>query len=59
LNIEANKIAEITHVSRPCINRILKALRQRIAEFCETDSPFDKSEIEIVESFFSARKVRI
>ena len=58
LDIEANKIAEITHVSRPCINRILKAVRQRIAEFCEADSPFDAGEIEIDESFFGARRVR-
>ena len=58
LDIEANKIAEITHVSRPCINRLLKAIRQRIAEFCEDDSPFDTGEIEMDESFFGARRVR-
>ncbi len=58
LDIEANKIAELTHLSRPCINRMLKAVRQRIAEFCEADSPFDKGEIEMDESFFGARRVR-
>ena len=58
LDIEANKIAEITHVSRPCINRILQSIRHRIAEFCEAESPFDVGEIEIDESFFGARRVR-
>ena len=58
LDIEANKIAELTHVSRPCINRLLKGVRQRIAEFCEADSPFDQGEIEMDESFFGARRVR-
>jgi transposase len=58
LDIEANKIAEITNVSRPCINRILKAVRKRIAEFCEFESPFKQGEIEMDESFFGARRVR-
>ena len=35
LDIEANKIAQLIGLSRPCINRILKATRLRIAEFCE------------------------
>jgi transposase len=58
LDIEANKIAEITKVSRPCINRILKQVRKRIAEVCEIDSPFENGEIEMDESFFGARRVR-
>jgi len=58
LDIEANKIAELTHLSRPCINRTLMAIRQRIAESCEADSPFEKGEIEMDESFFGARRVR-
>ena len=45
-------------VSRPTINRILKAVRQRIAEFCESASPFETGEIEIDESYFGARRVR-
>jgi len=54
-DIEASKIAALTSVSRPTINKILKAVRQRIAEFCETESPFDNGEIEIDESYFVAR----
>lgn len=45
-------------VSRPSVNRILKAVRQRIAEFRESESPFDTGEIEIDESCFGARRVR-
>jgi len=58
LDIEASKIAALTGLSRPCINRIVKATRLRIAEFCETESPFDTGEIEIDESYFGARRVR-
>jgi transposase len=39
MDMEASKIAEITGVSRNAVNRILKALRRRIAEWCEFDSP--------------------
>ena len=58
LDIEASKIAELVGVSRPTINQILKAIRQRIAEFCETESPFESGEVEIDESYFGARRVR-
>ena len=58
LDIEASKIAELVGLSRPTINRIIKAVRQRIAEFCEIESPFDTGEIEIDESYFGARRVR-
>ncbi len=58
LDIEATKISELTGVSRPTINRVLKAVRQRIAEFCESESPFEAGEIEIDESYFGARRVR-
>lgn len=58
LDIEASKIAHLVGLSRPTINRILKGIRQRIAEFCETESPFDSGEVEIDESYFGARRVR-
>lgn len=57
-DIEASKIAALTGVSRYSINRILKAVRCRIAGFCEAESPFDTGEIEIDESYFGARRVR-
>ena len=58
LDIEATKIASLTGVSRRTITKILKALRKRIAEFCEEESPFDSGEVEVDESFFGARRVR-
>ena len=58
VDIEASKIAQLVGVSRPTINRILKALRQRIAEMCESESPFAAGEVEIDESYFGARRVR-
>ena len=48
----------MTGVSRPCINRILKGIRLRIAEHCEAESPFEAGEVEIDESYFGARRVR-
>ena len=58
LDIEATKISALTGVSRPTVNRMLKAVRQRIAEFCESESPFEAGEVEIDESYFGARRVR-
>jgi len=58
LDIEAIKIAQLTGISRRSITKIVKAIRQRIAEFSENESPFEKGEIEIDESYFGARRVR-
>ena len=58
LDVDATTIAELVGLSRPTINRILKAIRWRIAEFCETESPFEIGEVEIDESYFGARRVR-
>ena len=58
LDIEASKIAQLTGISRRSITKIVKAVRQKIAEFSENESPFEKGEIEIDESYFGARRVR-
>jgi len=58
LDIEAKKTAEITGVSRPTINRFYSTFRERIAEICEAESPFENGEIELDESYFGARRVR-
>lgn len=58
LDIEATKIASLTGVSRHTITKIQRGTRERIAEFCEADSPFEAGEIEMDESFFGARRVR-
>ena len=56
--MEASKIAVLTGISRKTINRALRAIRKRICEFRELESPFDQGEIEIDESHFGARRVR-
>ncbi|MBN2712847.1 MAG: IS1595 family transposase [Planctomycetes bacterium] len=58
LDIEASKIASLTGISRPSINKILRKVRTRISEYSEQQSPFDKGEMEIDESYFGARRVR-
>ena len=39
------------------MNRVLKALRKRLAEYCESQSPFS-GEVEVDEAYFGARRVR-
>jgi len=58
MDVDATTITEIVGVSRPTINRLLKGVRERIAAFCESESPFERGEIEIDESYFGARRVR-
>jgi transposase len=58
LDIEATKIAELTGISRKTINKILYKIRERVADYCQQQSPFDTGEIEIDESYFGARRVR-
>lgn len=57
LNLEATQIAELTGLNRNTVNRFLHAIRERLAEFCEQQSPFS-GEIEVDESFFGARRVK-
>ena len=57
LNLEATQIAELTGLNRNTVNRFLRAIRERLAEFCEQQSPFS-GEVEVDESFFGARRVK-
>ena len=57
LNLEATQIAELTGLNRNTVNRFLRAIRERLAEFCEQQSPFS-GEIEVDESFFGARRIK-
>ena len=58
LDFPASKIAELSDVSRPTINKLLlKKLRVRIAQVYDASSPFS-GEIEVDESYFGARRVR-
>ena len=56
-DIEAIKIAQLTRISRRSITKMVKAVRQRIAEFSENESPFEKGEIDIDESYFGSRRL--
>ena len=57
LDIEAQKVAHLTKLNRNTINRYFNLIRQRIAEFCESETPFH-GEIEVDESYFGARRIR-
>ena len=57
VDLDAGQIAELISINRNTVNRYLMAIRERIAEFCETTSPVS-GEIEVDESFFGARRVK-
>ena len=57
LDLSAQQIAILTKLNRNTINRYLKLIRKRIAELCESETPF-KGEIEVDESYFGAKRVR-
>jgi transposase len=58
LDLEAKKISEISGISRNSVNKIIKAIRVRIAFLCEYSNPLGVGEIEIDESYFGAKRVR-
>ena len=57
LDLDAVQISELSHLNRNTVNRYLKTMRTRIAEFCEVESPFN-GEVEIDESYFGAKRVK-
>ncbi len=57
LDLSAQQIAILTKLNRNTVNRYLKLIRKRIAELCESETPF-KGEIEVDESYFGAKRVR-
>ncbi len=44
--------------NRNTIHKILKNIRVRICEICEKESPFEKGEMEMDESYFGAKRIR-
>ena len=56
-DLTATQIAKITRLNRNTVNRYLKAIRIRIAEYCEQESPFS-GEVEVDESFFGAKRIK-
>lgn len=57
LNLDATQIAVVTGLNRDAVNRFLKALRKRIALYCETQFLLS-GEIEVDESYFGSRRVK-
>ena len=57
IDLEATKIAKLTHLNRNTINRYLKLFRERIAEDSEQQRPLS-GEVEVDESYFGPRRVR-
>ena len=57
VDLNASQIANLTGLSRNTVNRYLRAIRVRLAEFCNSRSPF-RGEVEVDESFFGARRVK-
>ncbi len=57
LDIEATKITILTGLNRNTVNRYLKGIRTRIAQYCEAAAPFF-GEVEVDESFFGGKHPR-
>ena len=57
MDATAMQISKLTGLNRNTVNRYLLALRKRIAEHCEGQSPF-KGAVEVDESYFGARRIK-
>ncbi len=57
MDLNATQMSQLSGLSRNSINKILLALRVRIAGLCEHEKPF-KGEIEVDESFFGAKRIK-
>ena len=57
LDLDALQIAMLTHVNRNTINRYLRLIRKKIAEFCERESPF-QGEVEVDETYFGGKRIK-
>jgi transposase-like protein len=57
VDLDASQIAEVVGVNRNTVNRYLAAIRERVARYCEAESPVS-GEVEVDESYFGARRVR-
>ena len=56
-DLDACQIARLTGLNRNTVNRYLTKIRQRLVEYCETQSPYS-GEVEVDESFFGARRIK-
>lgn len=56
-DLTATQIAQLTGLNRNTVNRLLRALRVRMAEACEALSPL-RGQVEVDESSFGPKRVR-
>ena len=57
VDLDATQIAAITRLNRNTINRYLAAVRDRVARYCEAESPVSGI-VEVDESYFGPRRVK-
>jgi len=57
VDVEATQIAKLTGLNRNTVNRYLRLIRERIANYCEEQSPFSGT-VEVDESYFGARRMK-
>ena len=57
VDLDATQITALSGLNRNTVNRYLRGIRVRIAEYCESQSPF-AGEIEVDESYFGPRRVK-
>ena len=57
VDLDVSQITQLICLNRNSVNRYLRAIRERITEFCENQSPFS-GEVEVDESFFGARRIK-
>ena len=57
LDLDAQQSASLTNLNRNTVNRYLRLLRKRIAEFCERESPFH-GEVEVDEAYFGGKRIK-
>jgi len=57
LDLDAEKIAALTHVNRNTVKRYLRLIHERIGEFCHQESPFH-GEIEADETYFGGKRIK-
>jgi transposase-like protein len=58
LDLTASDVAQLTSLSERSVIVIFGKIRQRIAEECERQSPFNNGEVEVDESYFGPHRVR-
>ena len=57
VDLDASQIAAATNLNRNTINRCLAAFRERIARYCESESPVG-GKVEVDGSCFGARRLK-